>query len=403
MSTLTATAARMTGPLLVRRFLADYACNPVNLLILVLVPAVFVAVAGGAIADTAKLFGGPGGPAVQDATAGWAAAFIAALAAYFQMRAARAADRRLVLAGLAPSGLAAARAITGLALAVLASAAALAALAARTGITDPGRVVAGTVMFAVIYLAIGAVTGALVASPVNGTVLIFFVWILDVMFGPSFGGAARPFTRVFPTHFVTLWMTGMPSHHSGRIGDLGFALIWVTGAAAVAWAVLTAATRVAGTPRHARPGSVRSQLAGGLRIGLHNSGRNRVLWVLVAGVPAVYVALARPTTPRKYMPIALREHGRLVTRLFWFPQIHPGIMAPIAIATIATLAGMFIILDARAADRRLVLAGFRPGTLLATRLAEITLAALLATAASVAIAAACSSPASGPSTWVPAS
>ena len=113
-----------------------------------------------------------------------------------------------------------------------------------------------------------------------------------------------------------------------------------------------------------------------------------MLWVLVAAVPAVYVALARPTTPHKYMPIALREHGQLVTQRFWFPQIHPGIMTPIAIATIATLAGMFIILDARATDRRLVLAGFRAGTLLATRLTEITLAAALATAASVAIAAA---------------
>ena len=123
----------------------------------------------------------------------------------------------------------------GLLLALLASAAAVAALAARAGIGDPGRVIAGTVMFAVIYLAIGA----LVTSPVNGAVLIFFVWILDVMFGPSFGGAARPFTRVFPTHFVTLWMTGMPSHHAGRIGDLGWALIWVAGAAVAAWAVLT--------------------------------------------------------------------------------------------------------------------------------------------------------------------
>jgi hypothetical protein len=52
--------------------------------------------------------------------------------------------------------MAAARALTGLALAAVASAAALATLAARTGIEDPGRVAVGTFMFAVIYLAIGA-------------------------------------------------------------------------------------------------------------------------------------------------------------------------------------------------------------------------------------------------------
>ena len=51
-----------TGPadtaLLVRRFLADYRRNPVNLLIVVLVPVVFVVVAAGPMADAAKLLGG---------------------------------------------------------------------------------------------------------------------------------------------------------------------------------------------------------------------------------------------------------------------------------------------------------------------------------------------------------
>lgn len=111
-------AARLTGPLLVRRFLADYARNPVNLLMLVLVPVAFVAGAAGSLAQVARLLSGTSAPgaAVQAVTAGWAAAFIAAIAAYFQIRAARAADRRLVLAGLPAGRLATARAITGLAL-----------------------------------------------------------------------------------------------------------------------------------------------------------------------------------------------------------------------------------------------------------------------------------------------
>lgn len=134
---------------LARRFLADYGRNPVNLLMLVLVPAVFTGVAAGSLASAAKLLGGSGGTAVQDATAAWSAAFIAALAAYFQMRAARAADRRLVLAGLPAWRLAASRAVTGLALTVIASAAAVATLAARSGIADPGRVLTGTLLAAV--------------------------------------------------------------------------------------------------------------------------------------------------------------------------------------------------------------------------------------------------------------
>jgi hypothetical protein len=157
--TLEMTAAQpSTIPLLVRRFLADYARNPVNVLMLILAPVGFVAAAAGSLAEIARLLSGTAAPgaAVQTVTSGWAAGFIAAVAAYFQIRAARAADRRLVLAGLPAGQLAAARAVTGLALAVVASAAAAATLAARMGIDDPAKVLAGTFMFAVVYLAIGA-------------------------------------------------------------------------------------------------------------------------------------------------------------------------------------------------------------------------------------------------------
>ena len=56
--------AGLTGPLLVRRFLADYTRNPVNLLVLVLVPVAFVAGAAGSLAQLARLLSGtmaPGG------------------------------------------------------------------------------------------------------------------------------------------------------------------------------------------------------------------------------------------------------------------------------------------------------------------------------------------------------
>jgi len=187
-----------TDTLFVRRFLTDYARNPVNLLFLVLVPVVFVVVAAGSMADAAKLLGGPGGPAVETATAGWAAGFLAGIAMYFQTAGSHDADRRLTQAGLAPGRLVTARLLTGLILAATAAAAALLALAARTGIDQPARVAAGTLMFAVIYLAIGALVGALVRNPVNGTVLILFVWILDVFFGPALGSADRLATRALP-------------------------------------------------------------------------------------------------------------------------------------------------------------------------------------------------------------
>ncbi|MEU4493387.1 MULTISPECIES: hypothetical protein [unclassified Streptomyces] len=185
----------MTALPFARRFLAEAARTPVNLLTLILVPVVFVVVAARPMADAAELLGGPGGPAVQTATAGWAAGFIAAIAMYFQMRAAQAATAVWSWPG-SPPRLVAARMATGLALVLLAAASALVALELRTGISNPGWVLAGTLMFAVIYLAIGALIGVLVANPVNGIVLVLFVWILDVFFGPAIGAADRPVTRV---------------------------------------------------------------------------------------------------------------------------------------------------------------------------------------------------------------
>ncbi|WP_030843843.1 ABC transporter permease [Streptomyces sp. NRRL F-4474] len=378
----------MTALPFTRRFLVESARTPVNLLVLVVVPVVFVVVAARPLADAAELLGGTGGPAVQTATAGWAAGFIAATAMYFQVRAARAADRRLILAGLAPHRMVAARMATGLALALLATAAALLALQLRTGLgDDPGRVLAGTLMYAVIYLAIGALIGASVTSPVNGTVLVLFVWILDVFFGPVLGAADRAVTRVLPTHFVTLWMVELPSGHGGRAGDLGWALAWTSAAVAVSWTVITATSRTARARRRPRPGSVTAQVVAGVRAAVREAGRNRVLWVLFIAVPAVFVLLAVATTPDEFTSLTVREDGRTTIQQAWLPDIHGGTMAPIATASLATLAGLFTILNTRAGDQRLAVAGFRPVSLLASRLTVVVLGALLATAASLAVTA----------------
>ena len=220
--------------------------------------------------------------------------------------------------------------------------------------------------------------------------LIFFVWITDVMFGPVFGSPDRLAGRVFPTHFLTMWMTDLPSNHAGRVGDLGWALAWTLGAAILGWAVLTSASRTARAPRRAHPGSARDQLRAAIRAGLTDWGRNRVLWVLLAAVPTVFIVLATALAPGSRVRLTLDENGRQVSKvvdLAFGAGIHPAFMAPMAITALATLAGMFIILDSRAADQRLVLAGQRPGPLLAGRFILIAMAALLATGVSLAVTA----------------
>jgi len=374
----------MTTVTFVRRFLSDYTRNPVNLLLLAVVPVVFVIVVAGSLTDAAKLLAGPGGITVQTASAGWAAAFLAGIAMYFQTAATRDTDRRVVVAGLAPARLVAARLTTGLILAlVAAAAAALIALAVKTGLDEPVRAGVGTLMFAVVYVAIGALVGTLVRNPVNGTVIVLFIWILDVFFGPAMGAADRPATRPLPTHFVTLWMVDLPSGHGGRIGDFGWGLLWTLVAVASAWAVTVGRTRRA-RPHRLGSGSVRMQLVAASRAAWHDARRNPALWVLFVIVPLVFIWTADAVTPDAPITLRISENGDSSDAVFAMPQVHGATMAPIAIASLAALVGLFAMADARDGDRRAALAGMRTTALLGARLAVLATAALTAAAISLA-------------------
>jgi hypothetical protein len=368
--------------LLTRSFIADYVRNPVNLIVLVLVPLVFVVVAARSLADAMELLGGQIGPALETTTAGWAAGFLSSLAMYFQIRSARATDRRMLLAGLPRARLLAARAGTGLLLAGLVSAVALVALALRTGIDHPGRVIAGTLMFAVIYMAIGALVGVVISNPVNGAVMILFIWMVDVFFGPGGSGGTMVLSRFFPTHFVTLWMVDLPSHHAGRLGDLGIALVWVVSAIVVAGAVLAMGIRTAKRSRRSA-----GRLITALRFGLIDLSRNPVLLVLLVVVPAVFVLLAKATTPARDLVLGVTEDGATVNATYWFPEVHAGTMTPIAVASLAALAGLFVVVDAAGGDRRLRLAGYPARVIVTARLGVVAAAVIVINVAALAVTA----------------
>lgn len=374
----------VTTALLERRFLVDYARTGTNLLLMLIVPVTFVIIAAPTLADAAKVLGGAGGgPGIETVTAGWAAAFLTGIAMYFQVASSRATDRRLVLAGLSRGRLASARLLTGGGLAAAATTAALVTLAARQGLAEPARIIAGTAMFAVVYLAIGATVGALVQTPVNGTVLLLFVWILDVFFGPALSGSRSPVLWVLPTHFISLWTINQPPGHGGP-SALAWSGVWVVGAVAAAYLV------VAATPWHTRSrarSGPSGQLRIGLRMGLNDWRRTPLLWLLLVAVPAVFILLSAAITPHDRTPVVVREGGVDVLAIMDPAVIHPGTMAPEAIASLAALVGVFIVLDARAADRRLVLAGQRPFVAVATRMALVMLAAVIVTVVSLAVTA----------------
>ena len=375
----------MTTVVFVRRFLTDYARNPVNLLLLAVVPVVFVVVVAGSLADFAKVIGGTG-PAVQTVTAAWAAAFLAGIAMYFQTATTRETDRRVVITGFPAHRLVLARLLTGLSLAVFASAIALVALALRTGIDNPVPVIGGTLMSAVIYVAIGATIGALARNPVNGTVILLFMWILDVFFGPAIGSADRVATRALPTHFVTLWMVNLSSGHSSHLVDLGLALAWTVTAVIASWSIVISRTRQARgrAHAHAHPRAPAGQLRAASQMAWLDARRNPAQWALFVFVPVVFILGAEAITPNKPLTINLQEQGRRVLAAFPMPDVHAATMAPVAVGSLAALIGLFVLFDNRAVDHRVALAGLKPDALLGARLGVLAMTALGATVVSMA-------------------
>lgn len=112
-----------------------------------------------------------------------------------------------------------------------------------------------------------------------------------------------------------------------------------------------------------------------------------MLWVLLVVVPIVFIVLAKAMTVQESGVFSLVEGGRTVMEVFWLPDVHAGTMTPIAVSSLAALAGLFMGLDARAGDQRLTLAGFPFARLLAVRLTMIGCAAALVTLSSLMVTA----------------
>jgi hypothetical protein len=378
----------MNTALLTGRYTLEYARRPINLVLLVVVPVVFVVLAAGAITDFAGLVGGVGdGSALAAPTAAWAAAFLAGVAGFFHVIGSAGADRRLAGSGYGAVRVVVARMVSGLGLALTASAGALVALMLRTSVADPlWAAVAGTVMAGAIYVAIGVVVGSVMQSEINGSLVVIFVWMVDVFLGPAMAGSDIAVTRLFPTHFVTLIMMDLPSGHAGPLGETGWALIWALGSLTVAGVVFTAATRPPRSVTVSLPGWAK-RLGAALRYGMREYRRNVAMWIMLAAMPVFFITLSIAVTPAVPSPVRLTDAGSRVLRMVSMADIHGAIMVPITVAFLAGLAGLFVVQGSREADRRLAVAGFRSWEILGARLGVIALAAVLTSAVSLAITA----------------
>jgi hypothetical protein len=166
---------------------------PFTLALLVAIPALFVVSAAGVLSDFASVLGGSlAGDAAVALSAGWAAAFVSGALGFFQAASSRGADRRLALAGLGPARVASSRIAASVGLAVVAAAAAFVALVVRVDIAHPLHAAVAVLAFALLYLAIGVVVGSLITAPLEGSLLVVFVFLLDAFADPGMTGDSAP-------------------------------------------------------------------------------------------------------------------------------------------------------------------------------------------------------------------
>jgi hypothetical protein len=167
-------------------FLREHLRAPLTLAMLLAIPAFFVLIFASVLGQFADALGGTlAEQAATSLSAGWAAAFLSGALAFFELNSSRGADRRLAVAGLGAGRVAVARIGAALALAATVATVAFATLALRSGIEHPWHAAAAIVAFAFIYIGIGAAIGALVRSPLEGSLIVILVFSVDAFSGPQ--------------------------------------------------------------------------------------------------------------------------------------------------------------------------------------------------------------------------
>jgi len=111
------------------------------------------------------------------------------------------------------------------------------------------------------------------------------------------------------------------------------------------------------------------------------------MWVLVVGLPGPFISASIAVTPEDPTPVELIEGGKRGLSIISMADVHGAVMVPTTIGFLASLAGLFVILDSADADRRLSLTRFRTNEILAVRMVVIAAASLVATVVSIAVTA----------------
>lgn len=128
-------------------------------------------------------------------------------------------------------------------------------------------------------------------------------------------------------------------------------------------------------------------------MGFREQGRRPVLLILLVTVPFLFISWSFAITEATPRLVTLAGGERILTNM---RDLHGAIMVPITVGFLAGLLGLFVVRSAIESDRRLAVAGFGPGEVIAPRLAVMGAATVLVLAVSLAVTAIDFSPASWP-------
>jgi hypothetical protein len=199
-------------------FVREHLRTPLTVILLIAIPAFFVLIFASVLGEFAEALGGTlAGSASTAISAGWAAAFLCGTLAFFEVASSRSADRRLALAGLGAGRVAVSRILAAIVLGILVSAIAYLTLYLRSGIEHPAHAAAAVLAFALIYIGIGALIGAFVSDPLNGSLLVVLVFAVDVFSGPQM--TSNGLFSYTPTRDAANLLIAAGSGHGSPSGD----------------------------------------------------------------------------------------------------------------------------------------------------------------------------------------
>ncbi len=127
-----------------------------------------------------------------------------------------------------------------------------------------------------------------------------------------------------------------------------------------------------------------SRIAVATRLGFREQARRPLLLVLLVVVPFLFITKAISATQRLPRKVGLPAGAHVLTNM---RDIHGAVMAAITVSFLAGLVGVFVAQSVRQADRRLVVAGFRPVQVLMPRLLVLSAATALVLVVSLVVTA----------------